>query len=243
MSLLKTLDKNKNPKRYKKIAKMIDNFKSESNGSDATISADKMGGAITYASYIARFIANIIDYAIYMAILISYGYIIGILNYYSKISVSIALLIGLIILQGLYTAGYQVFFHKQWGQTIGKMLTRIKVIQLNGKNLTWESAFLRSSISILLLLLLYIGIMMGFLLLSQNEIFSYSYQDLYKVIFRKAPIIFSIIPKLMSIWSISEVVVMFFNPKRRAPQDFIAGTVVVKKNLNAKYRFKRGLRK
>src|SRR5687768_4415037 len=61
------------------------------------------------------------------------------------------------ILVAVLGAGYHVFFHARWGQTVGKKLTRIKVVKTTGEPLGWIGALKRSSIDILFQILFLYG--------------------------------------------------------------------------------------
>jgi len=43
---------------------------------------------------------------------------------------------------------YEIFFHARWGQTVGKMVAKIKVARLDGGPITARHALLRSAVAI-----------------------------------------------------------------------------------------------
>ena len=49
---------------------------------------------------------------------------------------------------GLLSSGYRIYFHARWGQTLGKMLAKIKVTRLDGSTIGLRHALIRSSVDI-----------------------------------------------------------------------------------------------
>lgn len=132
-----------------------------------------------------------------------------------------------LLVPGVMLALYPAVFHARWGQTIGKMATRIKVVRLGGAPIGVRAAFLRSSVD-LVLWFMYTVLTAGALLswagpewssltwIQQNEALS------------TQSVMFGLYSWLSQIWLWSEVVVLLFNRKRRALHDFIAGTIVIR---------------
>jgi len=130
---------------------------------------------------------------------------------------------------GLLVIAYQVVFHAQWGQTIGKMALGIEVTTLSGTAIGYKEATLRSSVDLIfwvfgLALLLYV-------------LFSWTGPPWSSLTLDEATRLIdernwiraaNQITRIGDhIWLWSEVVVILFNKKRRALHDFIAGTVVI----------------
>ena len=69
--------------------------------------------------------------------------------------------------------------------------------------------------------------------MSDEVYFSLSYMDRAKKLVELAPSWYGFTTILINIWVWGEFVTMLFNKKRRAVHDFIAGTVVVKKDVTA----------
>jgi uncharacterized RDD family membrane protein YckC len=63
-------------------------------------------------------------------------------------SIGVAIFSYLVI--GGAMVAYPVYFHARWGQTLGKMLAKIKVTRLDGTAIGLEGALLRSSVDIAL---------------------------------------------------------------------------------------------
>ncbi|GAB2814489.1 RDD family protein [Ferruginibacter profundus] len=113
----------------------------------------------------------------------------------------------LIILNGLYYA-YSITGHHKYGQTIGKRLTFVKVVQSEdeSKLLSPAQAFKRDLLGILLVLVEFCIIVSGS---ADTE-----YGD--------------IVLGLSSFtWLIAEMLTMLFNNKRRSVHDYIANSVCI----------------
>ncbi len=106
---------------------------------------------------------------------------------------------------------YSVFMHYRYGQTIGKMVMKVKVVDLSGnKSISLKQAVLRDSIWIVLQLLDFV-------------IEYYRLDDLHKLRMTD-------VNNIAICWTLLQLISMLTNSKRRAIHDFIAGTVVIKEN-------------
>lgn len=111
-------------------------------------------------------------------------------------------------------SAYIVFMHMRYGQTLGKMLTGVTVLNVEPEvSISPKQAGLRESPIIVLLLIGWI--------VSTYAILSDS--DLSQFFLLNSLIGFAAIA-----WFLLEVFTMLFNEKRRALHDFIAATVVVR---------------
>lgn len=123
---------------------------------------------------------------------------------------------------------YTVWLHARYGQTVGKMVCKVRVVDhLTEGPITWRQAILRECVP----LLADVGTMGYLLYLSGSgaltgEAWKHPEQALDLPLFG----LLSMAPFL---WFVVEVVTMFSNDKRRALHDVIAGTVVVRTNVDA----------
>lgn len=111
---------------------------------------------------------------------------------------------------------YTVFMHYKYGQTFGKMATKIKVITLDEtRNLSIRQALLRDSFYILVETVGLIYFIFHLIRedLSTTEILD-SFDDFVGIV--------------ALFWILLELISMLANDKRRAIHDFIAGSVVIK---------------
>lgn len=135
-------------------------------------------------------------------------------------------ILGLLV-PGVALAFYPAFFHARWGQTLGKMATRIKVVQLNGDSITIRHALLRSSVDLTLWLIYTVTTVAALVTRDGPEWSSLSWLNQQEAL-REGNIVFGVYNWLSQAWMWSEVVVLLFNRKRRALHDFIAATIVVR---------------
>jgi uncharacterized RDD family membrane protein YckC len=113
---------------------------------------------------------------------------------------------------------YSIILHTYFGQTVGKMIMKVRVFDVNGNPLTLKRAFLRD-FPILIL-------NVGFLANEIHQILTTGIDENFRGNY------FSLTLLLIGLlWIFAEIIVMFSNEKRRAIHDYIAGTVVVKTNL------------
>lgn len=112
---------------------------------------------------------------------------------------------------------YYVGMHAKFGQTIGKMFTRVKVVDVSeSRNLTLKQSYMRDIVLIMLI---------PFSLYAYTQL-SFCAQTWESLEQGRA---FMFVGYAMIGWVLLEFISMLFNHKRRAIHDFIAGSVVVKK--------------
>jgi uncharacterized RDD family membrane protein YckC len=131
------------------------------------------------------------------------------------------------ILGYLVYLSYSVACVAIWGQTPGKALVKIKVVDLKGGKIGWGRAILRNSVAALLslwFLILENGTIQH---ISPTEFSALEISQRHGFIIRHLPQTATIINYILFAFVWSEFVVLFLNKKKRALHDFIAGTVVV----------------
>jgi uncharacterized RDD family membrane protein YckC len=110
---------------------------------------------------------------------------------------------------------YSIYFHGSYGATVGKMATKVKVVDaITEEPITFKKAFIRDSIPLILSIVIVI-----YIPLSEEGI---SNADIKSHIFLHFIVWF---------WFLAEVITMLTNDKRRALHDYIAGTVVIRTNI------------
>lgn len=171
-----------------------------------------------YAGFWRRALALIVDFAIWILVLIAYFAVQG-------VSLSAAMLALLFV--SILGVAYPVYFLSRWGQTIGKMVAGIKVMRLDGSPIAPRHAWLRSSVDIGLTLINLIAITHVLATWTGPEWSSMSWLERGGELTKRNPI-HSAYDWASQAWVWSELLVILFNKKRRALHDFIAGTVVVK---------------
>jgi uncharacterized RDD family membrane protein YckC len=120
---------------------------------------------------------------------------------------------------------YPVIMHGRYGQTVGKMVTKVRVVDFRTEcAISWRQAWLREGIPVALGLAIVV----------------YQAAAVWKIhgpaIRMGAPRIseaplFWLLGMLPALWFLAEVITMLTNEKRRALHDLIAGTVVIRTNV------------
>ncbi len=168
-----------------------------------TISANNIAQD-KYKTFWRRFFAMWID-----------GIIIGLLGYVAKLfqnSDSIILVNLILFFSQVLPYIYSIFLHGSYGQTLGKMITGVRIFDKSeNSNITFKQAILRDIFPLGGVLLLFTINWVG---LSTDSSFA-------------STVVMTIMMIIIS-WSILEIITMMLNKKRRAIHDLIAGTVVLR---------------
>lgn len=126
-------------------------------------------------------------------------------------------------LQSLIWVAYSVYMHGKYGQTIGKMVTKVKIIDAKTHNpISFRHAIVRDSIPILIIIISEVYLAYH---LATGTI---SIDDLIKGESGTGAGWFLLI---FAGWYLAEIITMLTNSKRRALHDFLAGTVVIRTNI------------
>jgi uncharacterized RDD family membrane protein YckC len=166
---------------------------------------------IKYSTFWRRFIAGFIDGLVLMPIT-------WIDSFVSSSNLSTHLIVEWAIISHSAAWVYNVLMHGYYGQTIGKMISKVKVVDVSESPISMRQAFLRDSV--------YAG-------LSTIALILFLYQKFFSGDV-ESPVIKSLTNLLGLtgfIWFLVEIVTMLTNEKRRALHDFIAGPVVVRSEL------------
>jgi len=119
------------------------------------------------------------------------------------------------VIASLAFPAYSIFFHGRFGQTLGKMATRVKVLGATGAKLTFKQAFLRDSPYLVLVVL---DLVITLPYIASGISLGVQSQSALQMILNNASLL----------WFWAEVLTMLTNNRRRAVHDFIAGSVVVR---------------
>lgn len=123
---------------------------------------------------------------------------------------------------------FHVYLVKQYGGTPGKLLLKVRIARVDGTAVGYKEAMIRHSVLFVLTTLTSIGLIIGALSMSDAQYFSLGFQARTMKLVELAPSWYQPITILVNIWVWSEFVVMLTNKQRRAPHDFMAGTVVLR---------------
>lgn len=164
-----------------------------------------------YKTISRRFFAILIDGLIFLPLIYAESFLTT-----SEIPKAISI-IGLILYYAVSHC-YSIIFHAYFGQTVGKMFMKVRVLDLNGEQITLKQAIFRD-IQYFIFSFCFIS----------SEIIQISTVGIDEN-FRGTTLDYVIIA-LFSFWAVAEIIVMLSNEKRRTIHDYIAGTVVVKTNI------------
>lgn len=136
----------------------------------------------------------------------------------------------------LFYFWFRIYLVKKYGGSPGKLIVGIKIIKLDGSDVTWREAILRELFSFLDAV--FVSCIMVVAL-------SYADKEIYMSLdwVKKQDYLLSLFPTLSrihnlfnSFWFWSELVVLLFNKRKRAIHDYVAGTVIIKKTYLKKMR-------
>ncbi len=140
-------------------------------------------------------------------------------------NVSASIVAAMMFVDCIALSAYTVLMHARYGQTVGKMVTQVKVLdyRTEGRVTFWQ-ALLREGVPIVL--------NMGFLGCILFAVLAGSLAP--EVILNGEKLAawkpFWFFAALPFLWFLAEILTMLTNDKRRALHDFIAGTIVVRTN-------------
>ena len=179
-----------------------------------------------YRTFWPRFWASFTDGVVLLPVAL-------ILQYYVTIEASFWehmrwLFVIVLIVNTAYWWVYTIYMHGRFGQTVGKRATYVRVVDAGTEEpITFKNALIRDSIPLAILapLLIYesyrflVGLPMGELLIgTESDTDSTTSREMWTSV-------------VVLAWWVAEFVTMLTNDKRRAVHDFIAGTVVVRMNI------------
>ncbi|MDT0593223.1 RDD family protein [Glaciecola petra] len=201
------IDKELYPERAKEIELALSNKK---NNPEIQEEIENHQEVSKYSTFWRRLFAAIIDGIIFAFILYVESLVFGVEDSTQDILLQ--------ALNGVQLAIYAIFMHGYFGQTIGKMIMEVKVLNHDTETeINVKQALRRESVNLVLNISWVIIILVVATSLEMSGTIS--------VGLSYAVIGFGI---LVMVWGISEFVTMLFNDKRRALHDYIGKTVVVR---------------
>jgi uncharacterized RDD family membrane protein YckC len=172
-----------------------------------------------YAGFMPRLGALLLDMLIMLPV-------IGLVMYLGNVSKAGSLYGNVIsIIIGL---AYNIILVKIYGGTPGKMIMKLKIIQKNGDDVDWKAAFYRYSVEFFIA---FLGLYVLFLTLNMIDDGTYVSLGFLKrsqTISQLNPLPNTIHNLLSGAWTLTGIIVLLTNARKRTTHDFIAGTVVVK---------------
>lgn len=126
---------------------------------------------------------------------------------------------------------YHVYLVKRFGGTPGKLVLGQRIVTVDGSPVGYREAFLRYVVLMLLSLGLGLATALGAMRMSAAEYAALpTWLALSQSILESAPWWYQPVNVTLQLWIWSEFVVLLTNRKRRALHDFLAGTVVVRRD-------------
>jgi uncharacterized RDD family membrane protein YckC len=167
---------------------------------------------LKYRTGLKRIWAAIVDWIVFMPLLLLGQWIYKSTSNFSLLSAWAIFLV-------FAPFFYSVILHYQYGQTIGKWVAGVKVVDVSeGRQLTiWQSLYRDG----FFLLLAAVGILYYIVLLGITKDANPSIWDYYRLS-----------EHAMFYWSLLELITMLTNSKRRGLHDFIARSIVVRTDIS-----------
>ena len=161
-----------------------------------------------YQTFGKRFLAGIVDSIVFIPLMVADHFIL-------QEGRPIPLLAGWAIISFMSYSVYSVVMHARYGQTLGKMATKVKVLAATETSVPgFKRSLLRDSVYIVMMIVS----LFWFIVILLQDGFSAAYLESNV----------SLVIGLFSVgWFFLELVTMLMNPRRRALHDYIGGTVVV----------------
>jgi uncharacterized RDD family membrane protein YckC len=153
------------------------------------------GVPVTYAGFWMRLAAGIVDFIVYFPIIILY---------WGLASLSWEIAVVVTIPYVCANAVYNVCFHGRWGQTVGKMALRIKVVRVNGDPIRYVHAFWRHCIDLLISALSSVAWMIALLSITRITFESAGFTERTLLVKSSQPIWEDWLDYASSIWVCSE---------------------------------------
>ncbi|MBI2441467.1 MAG: RDD family protein [Lentisphaerae bacterium] len=123
------------------------------------------------------------------------------------------------VLNSVVGFAYSIVLHGRYGQTLGKMALRVKVMDVSeSRRIGFKQAFLRDAVPLITMLAIL-----------PHDLIQIFYGTSFMLNKGAMPDTLSMIPSyIIGGWLCLEVVTMLLNSKRRAIHDFIAHSVVIR---------------
>ena len=178
---------------------------------------------IKYIGFGKRLLAFMIDFGIHM-------FLVSIIGYIVLVNVNLAQLSHMILYEIMRAVLLYIavaFFIVKLGGTPGKLLLKIRIVSIHGGNLSFRSAFLRQSFSIVST---FIQIAVIYFSASMVSMFDMivrfgDYSNFYEFQWDLKLIILASL--LITIVSLVDYLTMFKNKRKRTLHDFLAESIVV----------------
>jgi uncharacterized RDD family membrane protein YckC len=174
---------------------------------------------MVYATFGQRFLAALIDALVFLPLIFGPLLLQGASKPIDIFTMSLLSLVGWL---------YNVYFHARWGQTIGKMAMKIRVVRVGGSRIGWGNALRRHSVDGVFAILSMIAQGASILHVPDAQYAAAGWMERAKLLADATPTGLRWVNTAAAIWGWGEILTMLSNRRRRALHDFLGGTVVVK---------------
>lgn len=123
---------------------------------------------------------------------------------------------------------YNVYLVRHYSATPGKLIMGIHIAKVDGAPVGWKEAVLRYAINLVFIVVDRIALSVAVDQLSDTEYNLLSWLERSQQILKLIPAWYQPIRLLLLLWFWSEPIVILTNRSRRALNDFIAGTVLIR---------------
>lgn len=175
-----------------------------------------------YAGFGKRFLAAIIDFILLMVC----AFFIVKLQ-----TISLPLAILSFAISSFLFAFYNTIFNARYGGTLGKLIVGVRVTHPDGTQIGWKEAFMRSIVDVFISIIMFGLQVYAISKVNPNEYLAAGIGGRSMMLISLYPFWYKYFNPASQIWYWSEMVVLLFNKRKRAIHDYIAGTVVIHKDL------------
>ena len=182
----------------------------------------RLDGQKVYAGFWKRFCAGFADGLILMPLVVFFVWIEG----FDR-----TLAIAITIPSSIMYAMYHVFFNARLGGTPGKLAVGIRITKPDGSRISWPEAWKRSSVYLVFALVVLVVEVWALTQVDPSRYASLRWIERAQLLQEHFSAWYSFVTILQNTWIWSEIVVLLFNKRKRAIHDFIAGTIVIRKEF------------
>lgn len=123
---------------------------------------------------------------------------------------------------------FNIYLVSKYGGTPGKLIVGLKILKINGQQVTWKEASLRYCV-LFGLTIFGCSITIYTLFVADTQYYNnLGWLQKQQFLTTLEPIMFKIYTWATNIWIYGELIVLLTNEKKRAVHDYIAGTMIVR---------------
>jgi uncharacterized RDD family membrane protein YckC len=173
-----------------------------------------------YAGFWSRLGSLLLDFLIILPVT-------GIILYVNNLALGYYILT--IVPSLIFGLWYNIYLVQKYGGTPGKLIVGIKIISSNGKKVEWKHAILRHLVLFAITLISIFMMIRAVGIADESYYASLTWMQKSQYLMSLSPILLLIYTWSSNIWIYGELIVLLTNKRKRAVHDFIAGTVIIKK--------------